>query len=176
MKQSVLIFFATLATATGQISAQSLPESITSADKAVPVISQSLSGTWLSELQRPGPAGLLPPIPTFTTFFSEGMFIASPSDGNQTATHGTFLRVSDRKFVGSGYFFSFNEARGLTTVTKLRINYQLDVDGKKLTGTTEAVIMTPDGNVIATLAGATFTMVRLSPEMSADFADFQKLP
>jgi hypothetical protein len=153
---------------------QSLSESITTAEKAVPVVNQALSGVWLSELRRPGPAGLQPPIPTFITFFSDGTSLASPSDGTQTATHGLWIRVGDRKFLGTGYFFSFNEARALTTITKIRMNYQLSADGKALTGTTEAVIMDRDGKVLNSFPGATFSMVRLSPEIPGDFYDFQK--
>ena len=49
-------------------------------------------------------------------------------------------------------------------------------DGKTLKGTKEAVILSPDGTTLNTLGGATFTMVRLSPEISSDFYDFQKQP
>jgi hypothetical protein len=34
----------------------------------------------------------------------------------------------------------------------------------------------PDGKVIGSFPGAAFSMVRLSPEIPADFYDFQKLP
>jgi hypothetical protein len=40
----------------------------------------------------------------------------------------------------------------LTTITKLRMNFQIGVDGKTLTGTTEAVILDSKGNVINTFA------------------------
>ena len=83
--------------------------------------------------------------------------------------------MGDRKFLGTGFFFAFNESRILTTITKLRINYNLSADGKTLTGTTEAVVMDRDGKVINTFPGSTSTMVRLSPEIPADFSDFQKL-
>lgn len=83
--------------------------------------------------------------------------------------------MGDRKFLGTGFFFVFDANRVLTTVTKIRINYQISVDGQSLTGTTEAVILDPTGKVLNTLPGATFSMVRLSPEIPADFYDFQKL-
>jgi len=114
------------------------------------------------------------------TIFNGGLVILSaPSDGTQTPTYGVWIRVGDRKFLGTGYFFNFDANRAVTTVTsvtKLRINYQLSADGKTLTGTTEAVILDPTGKVLNTLLGATFSMVRLSPEIPADFYDFQKLP
>jgi len=176
MQRTILLAFAALFTGTAYGQTPSLFTNLISPEKAVPVLSQSLSGTWLSELRRPGPSGLLPPIPTIVTFSSEGVWISAPADGTQTATQGVWIRVGDRRFLGSGYFFVFNESRVLTTVTKLRINYQLSEDGKTLNGTTEAVILSPDGTVLNTLTGATFSMVRLSPEMPADFQDFQKLP
>jgi hypothetical protein len=174
MRAASLLIFGVLAASTTQVQAQSLSETIISGDKAVPVVNQALSGMWLSELRRPGPTGLQAPIPTFTTFFSDGTSLASPSDGTQTATHGIWIRVGDRKFLGTGFFFVFDASRALTTITKIRINYQLSADGKALTGTTEAVIMDPTGKVLNTLPGATFSMVRLSPEIPADFYDFQK--
>jgi hypothetical protein len=82
----------------------------------------------------------------------------------------------DRKFLGTGWFFVFDTSRVLTTVTKVRINYEIAPDGKTLTGTTEPVVFDPTGKVIITLAGASFTMVRLSFEIPGDFYDFQKLP
>ncbi len=106
------------------------------------------------ELRRPGPTGLQAPIPTFTTFFSDGTSLASPSDGTQTATHGLWVRVGDRKFLGTGYFFAFDANRALTTITKIRINYQLSIDGQTLTGTTEAVVLEPTGKILNTLPGA----------------------
>lgn len=175
MQRSTLLIFAALFTGAVHVQAQGLLETITTPEKAVPVVNQILSGVWLSELRRPGPTGLQPPIPTLITFFSDGTSLASPSDGTQTATHGLWIRVGDRKFLGTGYFFSFNESRVLTTVTKLRINYQLSADGKTLTGTTEAVVLDRDGNVINTFPGATFSMVRLSLEIPGDFYEFQKV-
>jgi hypothetical protein len=172
LRFSLLIFGAGLAL-TAQ--AQTLPDTIVAKDKAVAVVNQSLGGVWLSELRRPGPNGLQAPIPTFTSFFSDGTSLASPSDGTQTATHGIWVRVGDRKFLGTGFFFVFDANRALTSVTKIRINYQLSLDGQTLTGTTEAVILDPTGKVLNTLTGATFTMVRLSPEIPGDFYDFQKL-
>jgi hypothetical protein len=176
MQQSGLLIFGAFLALAAQNQAQTLPETIVTKDKAIGVVNQNLAGVWLSELRRPGPTGLLEPIPTFTTFFSDGTSLASPSDGTQTATHGLWVRVGDRKFLGTGFFFVFDANRVLTTVTKLRINCQLSLDGQSLTGTTEAVILDPAGKVLNTLTGSTFSMVRLSPEIPGDFYDFQKLP
>jgi hypothetical protein len=175
MHRSTLLVFAAMLMGAVYVQAQGgLQQTIITPDKAVPVVNQTLSGTWLSELRRPSATGMLPPIPAIVTFSADGGWISSPSDGSQTATQGLWIRVGDRKFLGSGFFFAFNENRVLTTIAKLRINYQVSEDGKTLKGTTEAVIFSPDGTTLNTLAGATFTMVRLSPEIPSDFYEFQK--
>src|ERR1051325_9922512 len=161
MKQHTLLTLAVLIASASALPAQSLLDSIVTQEKTVPVANQSLSGLWLSELKRPGPAGLLPAIPSIVSFYADGTGISSPADANQTPTQVTWIRVGDRKFLGTGCFFGFNENRVLTTIAKLRINYQLSADGKTISGTTEAVIMDPKGTVVNTLPGATFSMVRL---------------
>jgi hypothetical protein len=175
MRASSLLIIGALVASTLPTHAQSLAEAIISADKAVGVVNQSLSGTWLAELRRASPNGPLPPIPVLISFYSDGSFLASPADGNQTANHGIWIRVGDRKFLGTGFFFGFNETRTLTSITKLRINFQLSADGKTMTGTTEAMVLAPNGNVLGTFPGTTLSMTRLSPEIPADFYDFQKV-
>jgi hypothetical protein len=176
MQRFTFVIFATFIAGAALVQAQGLQDTIVTPEKAVPVVNQVLAGTWLSELRRPGPTGLQPPIPAFVTFSSDGTWLSSPSDGTQTATHGIWTRVGDRKFLGTGWFFVFDVNRVLTTVTKLRINYEIGADGKTLTGTTEATIMDPTGKVLNTLTGASFSMLRLSFEIPGDFYDFQKLP
>jgi hypothetical protein len=176
MQRSALLTFVAILTGAVHLPAQILLDKIITPERAVPVVNQSLSGLWLSELRRPGPAGLQHPIPSIVTFFADGTALAAPADGTQTSTHIVWIRVGDRKFLGTGLFFNFDVNRALTSVTKLRINYELGPDGKTLTGSTEAVILDPDGKVLNTLTGATFSMVRLSFEIPADFYDFQKLP
>jgi hypothetical protein len=176
MTRSAFLIYTALIAGTVQVQAQTLQDTIIAPDRAVPAVNQVLSGTWLSELRRPSPTGLQPAIPAIVTFFSDGTSLASPSDGTQTATHGIWLRVGDRKFLGTGWFFGFDVNRALTTMTKIRINYEIASDGKTLTGTTEAVVLDPAGKVLTTFPGATFTMVRLSFEIPGDFYDFQKLP
>jgi hypothetical protein len=176
MRLFSFVAFAALVTAGLQIRAQSLPETIITAEKAVPVVHQALSGTWLSETRLASPTGLQPPSPTVVTFSSDGTYLVSTSNGTQTVVHGLWIRVGDRKFLGTAYYFSFNESRVLTTITKLRTNFQLSSDGKTLTGTIEAVLLKPDGGMIGTFPGTTFSMIRLCPEIPGDFYEFQKLP
>ncbi len=71
------------------------------------------------------------------------------------------------------FSLNFNESQILTTVTKVRVNVQLSPDGQTMTGTTEAVILDPQGKVITTILGSTYSAVRLKTEIPGDFYDFQ---
>jgi hypothetical protein len=73
------------------------------------------------------------------------------------------------------FVFNFDASRALTTIFKVRINGQVSPDGLTVKGTTELVIMDPTGKVLNTVPGGTYTGVRLSPEIPADFYDFQKV-
>jgi hypothetical protein len=97
--------------------------------------------------------------------------LGSASNGTWTAAHGLWIQVGDRKFLATTYYFSFNESRVLTTITKARINYQLSSDGKTLTGTMEVVVFKPDGEVIGTFPGTTVSLTRLSPKYQVTFTN-----
>jgi hypothetical protein len=177
MRLISFVAFAALLTAGSQIRAQSsLQEKITTADKAVPVVNQALSGTWVSELRVALPTGLQPPSPGLVTFSSDGTMLASSSNGTWSTLHGLWIRVGDRKFLATTYYFTFNESRVVTSIAKARINYQLSSDGKTVTGTMEVVLFKPDGEVIGTFPGTTVSLTRLSTEIPGDFYEFQKLP
>jgi hypothetical protein len=177
MRLFSFVAFAAFLTAGLQIRAQSsLQEKIITPDKAVPVVNQTLSGTWLSELRVALPTGLLPPSPGLSTFFPDGTILASASNGTWGTVHGVWTRVGDRKFLATTFYFSFDANRVLRTITKMRINYQLSSDGKTLTGTMEAVVFTPDGAVEGTYPGTTVSATRLCLEIPGDFYEFQKLP
>ena len=152
---------------------QSLLDSIRTPEKAVATVNQTLEGTWLFELRRPGqPTPLL----HLETYHPDGTVIGVNADGSQSTGHGVWVRVGDRKFLQTGFVFSFNESRALTTISKVRINVQVSLDGQSLKGTQEVVIIDSTGKVTATIPGGSFSGVRLSPEIPGDFYDFQKLP
>ena len=174
MKPSKILMTLTLVLATAPLEAQLL-QSIVTPDKAVAVVNQSLEGTWLAEI-RPGslPAAA-PPVLQLATYHSNGTFSVASSDGAQSPSQGVWVRVGDRKFLLTLYFFAFNDARVLTTITKVRINIQVALDGQTLKGTNEAVVLDRTGKVMASVPGGTLTATRLNPEIPADFYDFQKV-
>jgi len=174
MKRSVLLGLAAFLT-TAALPAQSILDSIRTPDKAVPTVNQTLTGTWLMELRRPGAPAGQPPTLNLITFQPDGTAVASSADGTQATNHGVWVRVGDRKFLQTMYLFNFDANRALTTVVKVRINAQVSADGQTVKGTTELVIMDPTGRTLNTITGGTYSGTRLSPEIPGDFYDFQKI-
>ena len=166
-----LIVFATLFAIAAQ--AQGLQETLSTPEKAVPVVHQTLEGAWMTELRRPTQPATQAPTPNLVTFFANGTVQGSAADGAQTSAHGVWVRVGDRKFLQTMYVFNFNEVRVLTTIMKVRINTQLSPDGQTVKGTTEVVVMDRDGRVMATLPGGTYSGFRLKAEIPGDFYTFQ---
>ena len=157
------------------VRAQGLLDSIRTPDKSVPVVNQTLSGTWLQELLLPGQApgtGTL----NLVTFQPDGTSVSIGSDGNRSPAFGLWVRVGDRKFLQTNFLFNFDQSRALATVTKVRANAQVSPDGQTMIMTAEIVVMDRNGRVMATTPGGTVRGVRLSLEIPGDFYDFQKLP
>ena len=180
MKRLTLLVFSALSALVGstvQAEAQGLLQTIITPEKAVSVVNESLEGTWLSEVRPAGLPATAPPILNLVTFHPNGTMMASSSDGTQGTVHGVWVRVGgERKFLLSLFFFNYDANRALTTIFKVRVNLQLSADGQTNRSTNEVVVMDRTGKIMATVAGGTATSVRLSPEVPADFADFQKLP
>ena len=158
-----------------QAQAQSLVDTIRTPEKAVPVVNQTLSGTWLQELLLPGQApgtGTL----NLVTFQPDGTLISIGSDGNRSPAFGLWLRVGDRKFLQTNFLFNFDPSRVLANVTKVRANAQVSPDGQTMIMVAEIVVMDRSGKVLVTTPGGTVKGVRLNLEIPDDFYDFQKLP
>jgi hypothetical protein len=170
----LLLLTALMAGAT-QVNAQGLLQTIITPDKAVPTVNQSLEGTWMAELRPPGLPAAAPAIPNISTFGADGSLLASGSDGTQSTAHGVWIRVGDRRFLETVFVFTFDASRALVTITKVRVNILLSPDGLTFKGTNEIVVMDRTGKVMATIPGGTTSGVRLSPEIPADFYDFQKV-
>ena len=175
MKHLTFAIIASLITNTALVQAQSLLDTIRTPDKAVPVVNQTLSGTWLQELLLPGQGpgtGTL----NLVTFQPDGTAISIGSDSSRSPALGLWARVGDRKFLLTNFLFNFDENRSLATVTKVRANAQVSSDGQTMIMTAEIVVIDRNGKVLATIPGGTVKGVRLSLEIPDDFNDFQKLP
>jgi hypothetical protein len=172
-KQLSLLTLSILFGGHGAGHAQQVGEALRTPEKAVAVVNQTLSGTWLYELRRGGQPTGQPPVLLLIQFNPDGTINASAADGSQSAHVGMWLRVGDRKFMITTFLFSFNEARAFTSILKIRGNIQLSQDGQTVSGSQEVVIMDREGKPITTAPGGSFTGVRLSPEIAADFYDFQ---
>jgi hypothetical protein len=169
MKRSTLLVFAALAGSAAHVQAQGLLQSIATPDKALNVVNQTLEGTWVSEARPAGMPADAPPILNFSTYHPDGNVVISASNGNQGDGHGVWVRVGDRKFLVTLYFFIFDANRVVVNVVKSRVNLELSLDGKTTTSTNEVVIMDPAGKILTTIPGGTGTSVRLGPEIPADF-------
>jgi len=153
---------------------RSLLSAIADPEKVVSASNQTLTGTWLLELRRPGTPAGQPGIPVLIVYQPDGTVIGSGGDGTQSSHAGVWVRVGDRKFVQTMYLFNFDASRALAGVTKVRINVLLNEDGRSLQGTTEIVALDLEGKVRATIPGTTYTGVRLAAEKSADFDSFNQ--
>lgn len=171
MKHIVSILTLTILTLSPAHS-QSVGEVLRSPDKAVPVVNQALSGTWMFELRRGGQPSTQPPVLLIIQFNGDGGITAAAGDGSQSAHQGAWLRVGDRRFLLSTFLFNFNDARSLTGITKIRANVQLSADGQTAKGTQEVVALDSSGKTLATIPGGTFTGTRLTPEIPGDFYSF----
>src|SRR6266404_5421412 len=106
------------------VQAQGLLQSITTLEKAVPVVNQSLAGTWLLELRRAGQPAGQPSASKLIIFHEDGTVVDAGSSAGGSAL-GLWVRVGDRKFLQTMFGLTFNDSQVLTTVTKVRINVQL---------------------------------------------------
>jgi hypothetical protein len=176
MKRIAFLMLIGLAVAQVESRAQGMGDILRAPDKAVPVVNQTLAGTWLYELRRGGQPASQPPVLLLIQFNPDGSITASAADGTQSSHYGMWLRVGDRKFLITTFLFGFNESRTFTTITKVRANVQLSPDGATAKGTQEVVVADTTGKMITTIPGGTFTGSRLTPEIAGDFYDFQQIP
>lgn len=173
MKLSSTFLSGVLLMVAPSMQAQGLGQTIQAPDKALPSVHQVLEGTWLLELRRGGQGA---PVPLLIQFQRDGSISASAGDGSQGSHYGIWLRIGGRRFLLNTFLFGFGENRALTTITKVRANFELSENGETATGTQEVVVMNREGIVLATVPGGSFTGVRLRQELPADFFEFANKP
>lgn len=170
MKRTKLMLVSMLMTAAAQ--AQNTPsilDRIGVPEKAIVPRNSTLTGTWLLELRRPGQSVVTLGM---ATYLAEGTVIGPTADGNTSPSQGVWIRVTDGKFLQTIYLFNYDDKRALTTISKVRITVQVSDDGLTAKGTTEAVVLNPEGRELATIPGGSFRAVRLTAEKPADFEAF----
>ena len=120
---------------------------------------EELSGTWQFTTQL----GVL----VFVTFDRDGGVIASAGhlapSAARSADHGVWTHVGYRKFLVTVFHFDFGTSDGVTNIIKLRLATQLSPDGETLSGSLEAVLLSPDGSVITTIPGGTYSVRDSTP-------------
>ena len=113
MQRSTLLIFAALIVSAAHVRAQGLLEAVNTTDRAVTAISQSLTGTWLLELRRPGQPAGQPPVSKLIVFHRDGTVVDAGSSLGSAL--GLWIRVGDRKFLQTMFGLNFNESQVLTT-------------------------------------------------------------
>ena len=71
-------------------------------EKVIAPRNPTLSGTWMLELRRPGQTVVTLGM---ATYLAEGTVIGPTADRNTSASHGTWIRITDGKFVQTVYIF-----------------------------------------------------------------------
>jgi len=142
-------------------------------EKAIIPRNSTLTGTWMLELRRPGQTAVTLGM---ATYLAEGTVIGPTADGNTSASHGVWIRVTDGKFLQTVYIFNYDERRVLATISKVRITVRVSDDGQTSQGTTEAVVMDKDGRELMTIPGGSYRGVRLNAEKPGDFEAFVAAP
>jgi hypothetical protein len=173
MQRFTFLFIAALIASGAHVQAQGLLQAINTQEKAVPVVNQTLEGTWLLELRRAGQPADQPPVSKLIIFHRDGTVVDAGSALGSAL--GLWIRVGDRKFLQTMFALNFNESQVLATITKVRVNVQLSTDGQTMIGTTEVVILDAQGKVMTTIPGSTYSAVRLRTEIPGDFYDFQNV-
>lgn len=175
MRRLVLLTAVTMMLVTAGIAQIQDQDRVVSGCPGYSCSAQDISGTWLLTVQRGGQP-VPPPVRIFITFGRDGTATASAAVATQSTHHGVWTRVSNRKFLVTTFLFQFDSAGTLANIVKARINAVLSPDGETLSGTQEIVVMTPEGLPVATIAGGTYSGIRLNPEKPGNFDEFLNQP
>ena len=119
---------------------------------------QQLQGTWLMKLTLPGQ----PPAPQLVTYNSDGSSLSSAPGG--PTQHGVWVRIGDRSFATTIYGYRYDDKGVFAGMIKIRAALQLSDTLDRLDGTAEADVLDPDGNVLISFGGITFTQKRIGVE------------
>ena len=79
MQRFTFLFIAALIASGARVQAQGLLQAINTQEKAVPVVNQTLEGTWLLELRRAGQPAGQPPVSKLIVFHRDGTVVEAGS-------------------------------------------------------------------------------------------------
>lgn len=123
---------------------------------------QSLEGTWISQVAVPGA-----PLALFEvgTYHPDGSYSGANVNPSHTEHKGVWMRVGDRKFVFTFMFFTRDDKGVFNGIVKARGTVTLAEDLKSYDSQVERVIMDTAGNVLSTTPGIKGHSVRMELEL-----------
>ena len=131
------------------------------AQDAISTNSQSIQGTWISQV-----ADATGNITLFEvgTFSPDGSYSGANVNGSHTTHKGVWLRTGDRKFVLTVLFFTHDDKGVFNGIIKARIYLTLAEDLKSYDSVAERVVMDTTGKELQVTPGIAGRSVRMDVE------------
>jgi hypothetical protein len=123
---------------------------------------QSLQGTWLAGVALPGGD-----FQTFEigTFHPDGSYTGANVDLSHSPHIGVWLRIGDRKFVGTITYFTHDQAGRFNGIVKARLIMTLAEDLNSYDSAVERVVMDTAGRELQMISGIRGHSVRVNVEL-----------
>jgi hypothetical protein len=123
--------------------------------------SQSIQGTWISQLADPmGNLALF----EVGTFYADGSYSGANVNALHTEHKGVWLRTGDRKFVLTVMFFTHDDKFVFNRIIKARIYVTMAEDLKSYDSVAERVVMDTSGKELQVIPGISGHAVRMNVE------------
>ena len=127
----------------------------------VPAYSQTLAGTWISQVaDASGNIQLF----EIGTFHPDGSYSGANVNGSHTEHKGVWLRIGDRRFVLTVIFFTHDEKLALTGVVKAKIYITMSEDLKVYESVAERTMIDVSGKVMSVTPEIRGRSVRMDVE------------
>jgi hypothetical protein len=108
-----------------------------------------LAGTWVATVNLPAP---LPPLSSLQVYTKNGSFVEFGNDSSGAARSpqfGSWERIGERLYAGSGTFFRFNPTTGAKVGSmKIDRTIRLSHDGQSFTAIARVQTLDLSGNVV----------------------------
>ena len=132
------------------------------AQDTISTVGQSIQGTWISQLaDASGNLSLF----EVGTFYPDGSYSGANVNPSHTTHKGVWVRIGDRKFLGTNMFFTHDEKGVFNGIVKARIIFTLSADLMSYDSIAERVVMDTSGNVLQVIPGIPGHAVRMNVEM-----------
>ncbi len=132
------------------------------AQDTVSTVSQSIQGTWVTQVtDATGNLALF----EVGTFHPDGSYSSANVTGSHSAHTGVWLRTGDRKFALTGLFFTHDDKNVFNGIVKVRVVLTLAEDLKSYDSVAERVVMDASGKELSVTSGIPGHAVRMDLEL-----------